>query len=261
MSIINPDLLRILEVLGKISRKSPKLLTVNFNFMKSTDLNYIQENFIEKEAVLKHFTLDESELDNLIKHKIIPGPSYSIETKTKITSPLNDFLEETFTDDYFPKSILKKIETYLQENTSFETGKADFKKNFKNLLLNHKDREFAYDNIFDGNEIDANKFNTNFEEEWNFHIAGGYGICTLNATEHEIVEKEIAVKKLKQLYEKTKERDLNQTEIRELILLNEQFNKVAALFAPYQRINSSRGKYLDYLLKKAKRSDDIKNYG
>ena len=127
-------------------------------------------------------------------------------------------------------------------------------------MINQRDRAFAYNNLFSNDGLNADEFDKNFEEEWDFYIAGGYGICTLNATEQEIVEKEIIVKKLKKLYEETLGRDFEKKEIEELIFLNQQFNKVAANFAPYQRDSSSRGKYLDALLRKANLIEEIKNY-
>ncbi|WP_312553958.1 DUF6058 family natural product biosynthesis protein [Empedobacter brevis] len=228
--------------------------------MNSTDTKYIAENFIEKKALLNHFGFDEEFFENLIREKIIPGSSYAIETVIKITSPLGDTSDEKYCEEYFAKNTLSLIEQYLKSNFTAESKKADFRSNFKKSLLHHQDRKFAYNNIFNGNTFDEQEFDKNFESEWDFYIRGGYGICTLHANEQEIVEKEILVKKLKKLYEETRERNLKQDEINELIELNEQFNKVAALFAPYQRVNSSRGKYLDRLLEKVRLTEKIKTY-
>ncbi|WP_282628086.1 DUF6058 family natural product biosynthesis protein [Empedobacter sedimenti] len=228
--------------------------------MKNSNTKYIHDNFIEKEIILSHFGIDEKNFDELIEAKIIPGPSYTFEISRKITSTLNDSITENYTEEYFSKNTVVLIDKYLKSNFSFEYGKSNFREKFKKILTNHENKEFAYNNIFKTTGIDEAKFDENFEDEWDFYINGGYGICTLNATEQEIVEKEIVVKKIMKLYNDSLNRDLNDEEIKELISLDIQFNKVAALFAPYQRINSSRGKYLDQLLKKNNLEERIKNY-
>jgi hypothetical protein len=96
--------------------------------------------------------------------------------------------------------------------------------------------------------------------EWNYYCEGIYGICTLNATENEIVEKEIIVKRLIKYNEKHSESKLNEEEKEELKNLNDEFNKITSNFAPYQRETSSRGKYLDKILKINDMENLIKNY-
>jgi hypothetical protein len=40
------------------------------------------------------------------------------------------------------------------------------------------------------------------EEEWNYFCKGVYGICTLNNNENDIIEKEIAIKRILNFIEK-----------------------------------------------------------
>ena len=228
--------------------------------MKNINTKYIQDNFVEGEFILQHFGLEKSEFEKLIEDKIIPQASYKIERANRITSSLNDEIVESYMEEYFPKSIINLLEKYLKNKISAKEEKINFKENFKQNLTNHNDREFAYGNIFEGDKLNEIAFDHNFEIEWDFYAKGVYGICTLNATEEEIVEKEIAVKKIKKLYEATENRKLTDDEVKELIELNKQFNAIAALFAPYQRESSSRGKYLDTLLRKANLHDEIKKY-
>ena len=95
--------------------------------------------------------------------------------------------------------------------------------------------------------------------EVNAFLAGIYGICTINGTPDEIIRKEIAVKKLLDFQEQTQAR-LSETEIGELEHLVEEYDSVAALFAPYQRAASSRGKYVDAPLRRAGLEALIKDY-
>ena len=56
------------------------------------------------------------------------------------------------------------------------------------------------------------------------------------------------------------DKKLSDSEKEMLTILNNEFNEVSNLFAPYQRKNSSRGKYLDKILELNSLSELIKNY-
>lgn len=66
-------------------------------------------------------------------------------------------------------------------------------------------------------------------------------------------KKGIAVQKLINFLEKEGTQN-------ELIALNNDYNEVSNIFAPYQRTNSSRGKYLDSQLRKNNLEKLIKKY-
>ncbi len=127
-------------------------------------------------------------------------------------------------------------------------------------MRNHTHRKFAYENILDENDqINIEKANELFDEEWDYFCKGVYGICTLNNNENAIIEKEIAIKRIldfiankSSLHTKNEENNLRE--------LNEELNKSTSLFAPYQRELSSRGKYLDKLLEEFALADLIKKY-
>ncbi len=114
--------------------------------------------------------------------------------------------------------------------------------------------------FFDENgNIDNEKIENALEEEWNYFLKGVYGICTLNNNENAIIDKEIAIKRILNFIEK-KSNSLTKDEKIELQELNEEFNKSTSLFAPYQRESSSRGKYLDKLLKEFSLDNLIEEY-
>ena len=73
-------------------------------------------------------------------------------------------------------------------------------------------------------------------------------------------KKEIAVKKIIEFTKKHHNLKLNTKEKSILKSLNLEFNKVSNLFAPYQRKTSSRGKYLDKILKFNSMEELIKKY-
>ena len=226
-----------------------------------TDIQYIKENFIELKVLSEKTGYSETKILELIEKEIIPNYSYSIEKQEIITSPLSDKLVNTKYEKYFSKGHIEKLKDYKNFKKKPEEIKEIFKQNFVENLKNHNENKFAYDHLFINKteELDS-LLNEVFETEWKHYCNGIYGICTLNASEKEIVEKEIVIKKLIEFNQKYGNNTLNETNRDELLKLNEEFNQVTSLFAPYQRETSSRGKYIDKILKENNLNELIKNY-
>ncbi|SHF95138.1 DUF6058 family natural product biosynthesis protein [Flavobacterium defluvii] len=221
------------------------------------NLKYIVENYIVFEEITKMANISSDKLNELIENKLVPEPSYVINSDITISSSLNDSHKVSIERRYFHPSILQLIKDNV-ENLNPEKFKRNFKENLLSTLKNHAHKTFAYGNVFDENgNIDNEKIENALEEEWNYFLKGVYGICTLNNNENAIIDKEIAIKRILNFIEK-KSNSLTEDEKIELQELNEEFNKSTSLFAPYQRESSSRGKYLDELLREFDLGDLIK---
>lgn len=228
--------------------------------MMNNNIKYIQENFIEANELCQIAEISQEELNKLIKKELIPNVSYKIDSTHKISSSLGDEKVISNTRKYFQKDIPTLIKTIKSLNNP-----SDFKKmmkaEFTDTFVNSDDNKFGYDNIIEKNgNVDFEKLNLIFEEEWQYYLQGIYGICTLNATGSEIAKKEIVIKKLIKFNKEYDTKILTNKEKELLYILNTEFNKVSNLFAPYQRKNSSRGKYLDKILELNSLTELIKNY-
>ena len=224
------------------------------------DLKYIEENFIESNELCQISGISRQDLENLIDNKLIPNSSYQINITYKINSPLGDEKVISEVKKYHPKSAINLIQKNKKLNDSSEF-KESLKAEFINTFVNSNNNSFGYDNIIEENgSVNIEKLNVAFEQEWQYYLQGIYGICTLNATGAEIAKKEIAVKRLIEFNKKHRENKLSDSDKEILNTLNSEFNEVSNLFAPYQRTNSSRGKYLDKILELNSLSELIKNY-
>lgn len=224
------------------------------------DLKYIQENFIESRDLCQMVGIIREDLDALIEKELIPNASYTIDLAIRIASPLGDESVVTEVKKYFPKCIIEVIRKNKTAENSKDV-KALLKAEFEEAFLNNADKEFAYDNVLnEDGSVDMQKLDLVFEQEWQYHLQGIYGICTLNATGEEIAKKEIAVKKLMDFNQKHQGKVLTDSDKETLKVLNSEFNQVSNLFAPYQRAKSSRGKYLDRILESNGLSELIKDY-
>ena len=139
--------------------------------------------------------------------------------------------------------------------------KESLKTEFINTFVNSNNNSFGYDNITEEDgSVNMEKLNLAFDQEWQYYLQGIYGICTLNGTGAEIAKKEIVVKRLIEFNKKHGEKKLSDGDKEILNVLNNEFNEISNSFAPYQRTNSRRGKYLDKILKLNSLSELIKNY-
>lgn len=224
------------------------------------DIKYIEENFIESNELCKVSSISHQELKTLIDAELVPNSSYEINLTYKINSPLGDEKIISEVKKYYPKSVITLIQKNKDLNDSSEFKKL-LKTEFINAFVSSDHNSFGYDNIIDQDgSVNMEKLNAAFEQEWQYYLQGIYGICTLNGTGTEIAKKEIAVKRLIEFNKKHKDKKLSDSDKEILNILNNEFNEVSNLFAPYQRTNSSRGKYLDKILELNSLSELIKNY-
>lgn len=224
------------------------------------DIKYIKENFIESNELCKISEISHQDLETLITNKLVPNSSYEINVTYKINSPLGDEKIISEVKKYYPKSVITLIQKNKNLNNSSEF-KESLKTEFINTFVNSNNNNFGYDNILkEDGSVNMEKLNLAFEQEWQYYLQGIYGICTLNGTGTEIAKKEIAVKRLIEFNKKHGEKKLSDKDKEMLNVLNNEFNEVSNLFAPYQRVNSSRGKYLDKILELNSLSELIKNY-
>lgn len=221
------------------------------------NLKYITANYIEFEEVIREAKISSDKLNELIENKLVPEASYSIKSDITISSSLNDSYNVTIERKYFHPSVIQHIKENA-EISNPEKIKTLFKEKLLSNLKNHANQTFAYGNVFDENGvINAEKIDQALEEEWDYFCKGVYGICTLNNNENDIIEKEIAIKRILDFIENKSSYTTEEQENR-LKELNDEFNTATSNFAPYQRELSSRGKYLDKLLEEFSLEDMIK---
>lgn len=228
--------------------------------MAQKDLDYIRKNYLTLEQLSQRTALTSASILKHIEENVIPAASYTIAESVEISSPLGDSTAHKTSTDYYAASTVQLLLSHTA-SSDLAIVKSTFKAQFRNHLLLQPDRNYAYGNIFnDAGVLVEEEFEKAFEAEWEAYTMGIYGICTLNATEVEIVKKEIAVKKLIDFNNKFGGQTLSEQQKEELKKLTEEFDSVANLFAPYQRENSSRGKYLDKILIENELAELVKQY-
>ena len=221
--------------------------------MKEINLKYLDENFLSLEELSAQTGISADKIKVYIEEQLLPQPSYKLRKIFTITSPLDDEHKIDGETLYFPKSYLSLLNNLEKQNS--QEIKENFINQMRQHLLNHNSKDLAYENAVS----DENRIEKELENEWDYYQKGIYGICTLNASPSELIEKEIAVKKLLRFLDKFSE-DKWEHKKSELLQIIAEYDEVSNVFAPYQRESSSRGKYVDKALQKLGIEDKIKTY-
>src|SRR6185369_9711493 len=140
--------------------------------MQDANLKYLNDRFLTLDEVSRQSGVSSEKIVEGIEKKLLPQPSYKLARVSEISSPLGDSYRVEETILYFPHSYVDLVRQSSKGHQ--ETFKSDFIAEMK----------------------DPAKLNAELENEWEHYCNGIYGICTLNASPQEIIEKEIAVKKL-----------------------------------------------------------------
>lgn len=226
--------------------------------MQEINLNYLSRNYLTIEQLAAQTKFSVAEIEHFIEARIIPEPSFKLRQTIEISSPLADEHKIEETIRYFPQSHVALLQNHGKK--SAEEIKTAFIEKMRRHLFTHRDKKFAYGDVFDPDDRpDEEKLAAELAKEWNYYCQGIYGICTLTATPQEIIEKEIAVKKLLAFLDRYPADELAEHKS-EAARIIEEYDKVSNLFAPYQRKTSSRGKYVDRILEHLKMEDKVKKY-
>lgn len=213
------------------------------------DLTYLQANFLDQKQLCEMACISPEKLEELIEKELIPKPSYTIESRWTITSPLGDKAELSEITKYFPKSTTSLIQQNINRDSA--AFKAEMKSRYIQTVLDNDMNKRTYQTEAELDEV--------FETQWKHYINGVYGICTLSSTAEEIAKKDIAVSELIHFMEN--QQGFTTTEKQEkLKVLNDNYNEISSIFAPYQRKKSSRGKYVDTQLRENDLVHLIKSY-
>lgn len=238
-----------------------KIIRLPIQIYMYKNIDYINENFIELNDLVDALDLSKVEIESLIQNKLIPDCSYEVNMDVRISSPLGDTFSIIEVKKYFPKNIYLLIKRIKEDNLNYDQLKADFKRKFKERLCQSHHKANAFNNLFDDNDnLIVQKFDQIFEIEWTYYCQGVYGICTKNATADNIIDKEIIIERIILFLKEMGDRKLSDKEKAAFLQLNEEFNNITSLFAPYQRTKSTRGKYIDDILSKNNMSEYIKKY-
>lgn len=212
-------------------------------------INYLSRYFLTKQELLVAAKITEQELSHYQKLKVMPKCSYKLQLNVASTSFFGLHNEEQAIEYYAKGYIawLAIVQSLNDAKNIYSLFETRYKATIEHLRLQ-------------GHYSASDKINTSLDlhikEEWQHFLDGIYGLCTKSGLPEDIAAKEFSILEINEL---TANPEL--TELTELVELTEQqlsqltsavnlLDSASALFAPHERLKSSRHRLVDEVRRK-----------
>jgi len=209
-------------------------------------INYLGRYFLTKQELLAATKITEQELSHYQKREVMPKCSYKLQLNVASTSffGLHSTEQEV---EYYAKgyiswlTIVKSLKDVQSIYSLFETR---YKATIEQLRLQGHDSK--------NDKINAS-IDVHIKEEWQHFLDGIYGLCTKSGLPEDIAAKEFSILEIKELtanVEPAKLIELTEQQLSQLTRAVNLLDSASALFAPHERLNSSRHRLVDEIRRK-----------
>lgn len=205
-------------------------------------LNYLRAHYLSKDALLSAANIAEQQLRSYQQQGIMPLCSYKLRFDLQCDSFFG-LHEEQREMEYYARAYVSWLATIstLQSN---ELIYAEFANRYKQGLCILRKRGHDSENIKLNRELDQH-----IADEWQHFLKGTYGLCTRTGLPEDIAAKELAINEINEL---TARDELVPQQLQRLDVAVKLLDSVSALFAPHERLKSSRHRLIDEVRRKYK---------
>jgi len=202
-------------------------------------INYLNDNFYTKHDLLKLSSISSKELLNLQTAHVMPTCSYKLSHSIRCHSFFgeHDHEEET---EYYAKGYVEWLE--IIKGSSSDNLFSIFSKRYQDQINQLRKRGFKCEH-----EKLNSKLNEHIKSEWQYFLSGTYGLCTQSGLPEDIASKELAITEIKRLINIER---LSTVQLKELNDVVNLLDRSSALFAPHERLKSSRYRLIDQVREK-----------
>jgi hypothetical protein len=203
-------------------------------------IQYLNNTFYTKTEFLAVAKITEQELNLFQQQKIMPSPSYVLKLDYAVTSVFGEEKNQMEVH-YYAKPYAEWIKL-LQKNNDPEVIFNIFLERYKNTIAELKDQYYVSNDPKLHDQIEGH-----IKEEWGHFLDGTYGLCTVSGLPEDIAAKEFAILSITEFSQKDILSAKERTQLSHLITL---LDKASSLFAPHERLRSSRHKHITEICKK-----------
>jgi Family of unknown function (DUF6058) len=220
--------------------------------LRQTTEQYLQQHYCTLQYLLKTCDLSEAEFFAYVIGRCLPQHSYEWQEKSVVNSFLGkaEWVCETVLY-YHPRHVLLLHDLITWHRyMSFEDMAKALQENFNvHYVAKLKELDAFSDVLSDmvDNPAGLDKF---LESEWQGYLDGIYGLCTNDPTPENIATKEISLRRIRLITADGSKAGLTATEKEQLRQAIQTVDPVLSSFAPYERAQSSREKWLDAMVAK-----------
>ena len=208
-------------------------------------IQYLNDNFLTKNELTKLSGISGSQLIEYQTQGLMPLASYKLKLDINCDSFFGPH-DESHKVEYYAKGYTSWMGIIRSLQTK-ELIYAEFTRRYIETIDGLKKN---------GHETVDPKLNDNIhnhiEEEWGHFLNGIYGLCTKTGLPENIAAKELAICEIKELSDNNQ---LGDVELEKLTRAVDLLDNASSLFAPHERLKSSRHRLIDEVRRKYRLSN------
>jgi len=205
-------------------------------------IKYLNDHFFTKQELLDISKITEQDFSKYQENGIMPKCSYKLSLNLTCDSFFGLHNDEQEIE-YYAKGYSSWL-AIIQSLNSTESVYSIFAERYKNAIKNLKEKGHSSSNPKITSEL-----NGHIKEEWHHFLNGVYGLCTKSGLPEDIAAKEFSILEINELSELN---ELTLEQINKLILAVNLLDSASSLFAPHERLKSSRHRLVNEVRRKHK---------
>jgi hypothetical protein len=209
-------------------------------------INYLSRYFLTKQELLAATKITEQELSHYQALEVMPKCSYKIQLNVESTSFFGLHSEQQEIE-YYAKGYISWI-AIVQSLNDPHSIYALFVTRYK-IAIEQLRMQGHYSS---SDKINAS-LDLHIKDEWQHFLDGIYGLCTKSGLPEDIAAKEFSILEINELTatsEITESAELTEQQLKQLTRAVNLLDSASALFAPHERLKSSRHRLVDEIRRK-----------
>ncbi|NQZ20752.1 MAG: hypothetical protein HRT53_01750 [Colwellia sp.] len=209
-------------------------------------INYLSRYFLTKQELLTAAKITEQELSHYQQLKVMPKCSYKLQLSVASTSFFGLHNEEQEIE-YYAKGYISWL-AIAQSLNDTKSIYSLFVSRYKATI-----EQLRIQGHYSTNDKINASLDLHLKDEWQHFLDGIYGLCTKSGLPEDIAAKEFSILEINELTANTELTELAKLTEQQLSQLTRAVNlldSVSALFAPHERLKSSRHRLVDEVRRK-----------
>ena len=205
-------------------------------------IKYLNDHFFTKQELLDISKVTEEDFSKYQENGVMPKCSYKLSLNLTSDSffGLHNNEQEI---EYYAKGYSSWL-AIIQSLKSAESVYLIFAERYKKAIKNLKEKGHS-----SSNSKITSGLNGHIKEEWHHFLNGIYGLCTKSGLPEDIAAKEFSILEINELSEFN---ELSPEQINKLTLAVNLLDSASSLFAPHERLKSSRHRLVNEIRRKHK---------
>lgn len=203
-------------------------------------IKYLNKYFFTKQELLDITKTTEQDLSKYQEDGLMPKCSYKLSLSIKSDSffGLHDDEQEI---EYYAKGYSSWL-AIIQSLNSIEAVYSVFANRYKMAIESLKEQGYSSTNPKVTSDL-----NEHIKEEWSHFLNGIYGLCTKSGLPEDIAAKEFSILVINELSE---HKELTTEQRNKLAVAVDLLDTASSLFAPHERLKSSRHRLVNEVRRK-----------